>query len=34
MDLLFLGVCLGLWAALVVMVWGLKKLESTPGGRP
>jgi hypothetical protein len=34
MDLVFAGTCLALWGAMVLMVWGFKKLEKPQGGRP
>ena len=34
MDVVFVAAIAGLWAALVLMVWGLKKLETPEGGRP
>jgi hypothetical protein len=34
MDAVFVVMGLGLWLALVLMVWGLKKLEKPAGERP
>lgn len=34
MDAVFLAIALGLWLALLLMVWGLAKLEKPAGVRP
>lgn len=34
MDAVFIAMALGLWLALVLMVWGLAKLEKPQGERP
>ena len=34
MDLVFLGGAALLWGVMVLMVWGLRKLERPQGGRP
>ncbi len=34
MDLVFLGGAVLLWGVMVLMVWGLRKLERPQGGRP
>ncbi len=34
MDAVFVLMAAGLWLALVLMVWGLKKLEQSKGDRP
>jgi hypothetical protein len=33
MDAVFVGLALGLWGALLLMVWGLAKLEQPKGQR-
>jgi hypothetical protein len=34
MDTVYVGMALGLWLALALMVWGLAKLEKPQGERP
>ena len=34
MDIIFLGLAAGLWGAMVLLVWGFRKLERPQGGRP
>ena len=34
MDVIFVAGIAGLWAAMVALVWGLKKLEAPQGERP
>jgi hypothetical protein len=34
MDLIFIAGIAGLWGLLALMVWGLKKLETSDGSRP
>jgi hypothetical protein len=34
MDFVYAGACVALWGAMVLMVWGFKKLEKPQGGRP
>jgi hypothetical protein len=34
MDAIYVAMALGLWLALVLMVWGLAKLEKPQGERP
>ena len=34
MDLVFVAAMAGLWGLMVLLVWGLKKLEKPQGGRP
>jgi hypothetical protein len=34
MDAVYVAMALGLWLALVLMVWGLAKLEKPQGERP
>jgi hypothetical protein len=34
MDAVFVAMALGLWLALLLMVWGLAKLEAPRGDRP
>jgi hypothetical protein len=33
MDMLFIGLAVGLWGVMVLVVWGLQKLERRQGGR-
>jgi len=34
MDIVFIAAAAGLWGLMVLLVWGLKKLEQPAGGRP
>jgi len=34
MDIVFIAACAALWGAMVLLVWGLRKLEKPQGGRP
>jgi hypothetical protein len=33
MDMVFIAAAAGLWAVMVLLVWGFKKLEKPAGGR-
>jgi hypothetical protein len=33
MDMVFIAAAAGLWGLMVLLVWGLQKLERLPGGR-
>jgi hypothetical protein len=34
MDAVFIAMALGLWLALLLMVWGIARLEKPAGDRP
>jgi hypothetical protein len=33
MDIVFIAAAAGLWGLMVLLVWGLKKLGTSPGGQ-